>query len=851
MRRNPEGLDRHNENKKTPLDVAFDYLNPQGQEVIVDLINRGASEASFSVTLCKKIQKRIDLSPAFFQALDLLQKRNAKIKWVITREELFPLAENCGKQTPTLVKLPNEEYRLLTKDMTKQIKDPGHQVKEGRRKVVRVGNNSHIAYIKFFPELVGIEEIIGDLTRNVIGFGAPYGELFRFPDGSPAWVSQEIPGDTLKWVLENEPNRLSKLDPVSTFNFILMAMLVNPEDGKPDNYIVEPLPDNPNLYRLSCPDNEHGFVPAFVRSKPKLGGVFGDPTVQVKTILYCLDHMHQPIPDETRELFLRKNPYEIMRTWLDRAIKRAKQYETLYKASEMFDFLKKNTFIGIPFQKGMIYRLYSKWERLQEGLKSDTGLTPWDLLNKLEPRLARRYRDVASGNKPLWERFKKVDGPFYHRSGKTLTASGNILTSQNIPLKEEVLDSIRKGNALGASQAKEELNTITQQFENKKNVFQEMKTSFQREDYLKNLKERSNKTLSSIEKREILNQIIPHAHEFRTFFLQNFDVLDDTYLIQHFLLKQLVELNLKGCVNVTHNIIKKLGNEEMPGLERLTLSNLPKLQWVADYSIIGYSTLIFPQLSHLVLNDCAALEAIDIQAPKLRRMWVDRDNKLKFFRVKANDLQSLSCEKSSLTDGMLCDILLERPKLTLHADNNPNIIYQRFLNGVLVYKPNQDSDEGMVRLPIRNLANPLKGTFDLSECGDIGKYISISTGYREAENPENKDKIEMWLAPRFLVEAKLDGSARHLKEIFGDWVEGNAMGIFWTRGSWEYMEWYDYLVTKDLNEISASNFYDLWLKAKNTIGKNGQPTPHRKALTGKPRVFINPNPRDIEKKVYI
>ncbi|WP_032113621.1 hypothetical protein [Candidatus Paracaedibacter symbiosus] len=65
-------------------------------------------------------------------------------------------------------------------------------------------------------------------------------------------------------------------------------------------------------------------------------------------------------------------------------------------------------------------------------------------------------------------------------------------------------------------------------------------------------------------------------------------------------------------------------------------------------------------------------------------------------------------------------------------------IYERFLKGVLVYRPQKGSEVGMITMRISELGNPLEGTFDLSQCGNVGKYLSISTGYRKGKKQENK-----------------------------------------------------------------------------------------------------------------
>ncbi len=123
----------------------------------------------------------------------------------------------------------------------------------------------------------------------------------------------------------------------------------------------------------------------------------------------------------------------------------------------------------------------------------------------------------------------------------------------------------------------------------------------------------------------------------------------------------------------------------------------------------------------------------------------------------------------------------------------------------MIYKPTPESDDGKIVLPISTLKNPLEGTFNLSQCGDASKYLSISTGYQK--KAENADEVEIWLTPRFLIEKELNMAAKPLQEIYSKWKENASVGIFWTwPGRWGDLE-YDYLITQDMDEISDNNLY--------------------------------------------
>lgn len=139
-----------------------------------------------------------------------------------------------------------------------------------------------------------------------------------------------------------------------------------------------------------------------------------------------------------------------------------------------------------------------------------------------------------------------------------------------------------------------------------------------------------------------------------------------------------------------------------------------------------------------------------------------------------------------------------------------NAIYQRFLNGVLIYRPQKGSDVGRIDLRISELVNPLDGTFDLSQCGNAGQHLIISTGYRKQQEVENVGKNEIWISPRFFIEENLKTTANHFQEIFSNWNDSVPIGIFWTHGGWNKLTWYDYLTTEKMDNLSKRNLYESW-----------------------------------------
>jgi hypothetical protein len=134
-----------------------------------------------------------------------------------------------------------------------------------------------------------------------------------------------------------------------------------------------------------------------------------------------------------------------------------------------------------------------------------------------------------------------------------------------------------------------------------------------------------------------------------------------------------------------------------------------------------------------------------------------------------------------------------------------------FMTGELVFRPNPYSDEGMIRFKISDFENPLEGKFDLSPCSDAGGEVSIHTGYYKRERAENENKVEIWLTPRFLIKKELATTAQNFKGIIAKWQPGALIGLFWTWGNWDNLNWSDYLTSEKIDDINSKNLYEDWL----------------------------------------
>jgi hypothetical protein len=296
----------------------------------------------------------------------------------------------------------------------------------GRRTVTRIKNEvGSDLYLKIRPELPGVESMVRELGRLLFGNQSmPHVELAlwigTFIGGvtlnDPVLLSQGVPGSTLQDVLKLDSVErdavLHNLDSRSVSEAIVLAMLTMPEDGKPDNYICEPLPSG--KYGVVCIDNDHAFAPPFCLSSVK-----GAAKLVVKCVLFCMDHMHHVIHPDVRDALCNAkfDPLGVVQKWLGKPESINAQNRALFEshgvsAKTLWSQLTAPSFIGVPFPPGSVSKLCAKLRRLQLFLGQAGSCTHMDILWQIEPLLAARYTRALTTD-DVWTRFKEIDGSGY------------------------------------------------------------------------------------------------------------------------------------------------------------------------------------------------------------------------------------------------------------------------------------------------------------------------------------------------------------------------------------------------------------------------------------------------------
>jgi hypothetical protein len=413
----------------TPLDVAFELGN---DPLVQQLIDLGAGRTLNIEIASKFFQTRNHLHQSF----EKLKQNSLLFRWQLALNALRKIDD------------PTSEYILEGSQLGKIglpvslgiLNERGNinsQYDYGRRNVAKATlPGGYELFFKQFPEMPGVEYAVDKLFELLIGHGTSFTDLGKLTLANgkcyPVLISQGIPGMNLHEALLSHPELVENLDAEAFSELLIASMLVNFEDAKPDNFIVEVLFDNTG--HLVGIDNDHAFVEPLVRDS--------STKVQVKCILYCLDQMKQPIHPCARERFLAVTPERILNVWLNQLILKNKQYCELFsplERKELFQESKNRSsvVIPIPFREGAIADIYQKFQRIQLALRDYDRITGLELLRVTIPKLGVRYEESFNTHHTPLARFYSLVHTQYSTAiagrYQTLLNSRHILKSMRIP----------------------------------------------------------------------------------------------------------------------------------------------------------------------------------------------------------------------------------------------------------------------------------------------------------------------------------------------------------------------------------------------------------------------------------
>ncbi len=342
-----------------------------------------------------------------------------------------PLLGRCQLKPEVVGKLFDEKLNFHS-----------HKINKSQHDVIPIEIEGKKLYIKKDPEMPGMTYFIDQMHQRIIGHGTSRSELAKLVVGNkviPVLISEEVAGENLNDVLRESPEQLQKLDHKSICELILLALLTYPEDGKASNYILTTLGEN---YTLKSIDHDHAMFPAITRDYNKITGKPED-TLHLKTLLFCLNNMLEKIDPEARQQFLEIDIDALLRSLFLDAQQKNQQYTELF-GNKIIQAMYKNSNKGsstipIPLKKGDALLLRERFVRLQQLLKADPAVTPMDLLNELEPRVAKKYQLAFKKDTCPNKRFNAAAGQHYKKE------NGHLITSTSAKASLQIDKSILLG----------------------------------------------------------------------------------------------------------------------------------------------------------------------------------------------------------------------------------------------------------------------------------------------------------------------------------------------------------------------------------------------------------------------
>ena len=319
--------------------------------------------------------------------------------------------------------------------------------------------NPHF-YLKQYPEWPGYE-FASTLFMRLLGIQhLPFQDLIVINSKYPVLLTQKVHGNPVLHIWHNS-QALHNLDPTHTGLLIIAAMLINPEDGKEDNFILSE--DGKYLIPI---DNDHCFLPSTLQKEGKFWNAFTVNTaLQTKTLLFCLDEMYMSIPLQVRQDILSLDFDILLSKWMTELDKLDNKINNLVDQQQRSQFLQQGTVMRIPFYKQFIHNIHWKAHRIQGILKTSSAATPFDLLKAVEPFAARCYQDAFKQGSNLQSRFKAATDQLYKKTaihGSRVSILNTRTMMEIINVSEKDLQNDVMFQRLGPIDALELLNKLVQ-----------------------------------------------------------------------------------------------------------------------------------------------------------------------------------------------------------------------------------------------------------------------------------------------------------------------------------------------------------------------------------------------------
>lgn len=308
----------------------------------------------------------------------------------------------------TRILLPQFGYRLLPKNFSEEnyLKS---DVKQGSHPVIII-NGVHYKCVTDGLVTIspGVEYMVDRLNKLLIGHGSAPTTLLKVSRGKKQIIfqaSKTVQGIDLEYILQSHPEYLDHLDMNNYSAMTILGILTNPQDGKPDNYMVEievekDLSSNDQIKALHIVgiDNDLAFGQS-VKRKLISNGKEELFLTEVKNVLFLFPQMNLPFHSQIRSHLSTLAIEFILLQWL----------YALHQQNQSYDnFLHQNIFtveemnllrIPIYLPQNLTRTIYRKLKKIQSFIRSispDKDITHQSLLSHVEPIIGEFYERARS-----------------------------------------------------------------------------------------------------------------------------------------------------------------------------------------------------------------------------------------------------------------------------------------------------------------------------------------------------------------------------------------------------------------------------------------------------------------------
>lgn len=288
--------------------------------------------------------------------------------------------------------------------MNREVFNPRDPAGKGTRKVGFYSlGGKRVLCLKEAPEAPGMERAARILHETLFGaedVGVPNSETIimsgrvftasSYVDGK--CLEDEIDALELQAAKKDEHKPTSSEFIVNLHQMKVFAMLIGPEDGRPQNFLWQEIKgaDGENIFRLVSIDHDRCFGDATPHPSRKDPGII----VRGHSVMHCFPESN-PNYDDLKRVLFSKAPKHVFEKWLSQV-----RIENSYQhALAMFAKITGNTRLGVPITETVARNLFEKLGKIYGGLNDRKTLE--EIFMVVDAPLAQVYRSLSASTDTL------------------------------------------------------------------------------------------------------------------------------------------------------------------------------------------------------------------------------------------------------------------------------------------------------------------------------------------------------------------------------------------------------------------------------------------------------------------